>query len=68
MAGLQQQLVAALDRSKAASGCSSSIQAVEEDIAYADLLLEKCTKKPAGVLVALTKALNALNMQTIVLQ
>ena len=67
MAGLQQQLVAALDRSKAAS-CSGSIQAVEEDIAYAELLLDKCTKKPAAVLAALTKALNALNMQKIVLQ
>ncbi|WIA42150.1 hypothetical protein OEZ86_009418 [Tetradesmus obliquus] len=66
--GMLHQLEAALGRSKAASGSANGIQAVEDDLDYAERLLGVCKPPPGRLVAALAKARTALNTQKIGLQ
>ena len=66
--GMLHQLEAALGRSEAASGSASGIQAVEDDLDYAERLLGVCKPPPGRLVAALAKARTALNTQKIGLQ
>jgi hypothetical protein len=66
--GMLHQLEAALGRSKAASGSASGIQAVEDDLDYAERLLGVCKPPPGRLVAALAKGRTALSTQKIGLQ
>jgi hypothetical protein len=66
--GIKKQLLAVPGRIKEAGGSKSSITAFEQDVEFAQKLVQVCVTKPAGVEAALKKARDALNTAKILLQ